>query len=274
MSDESKNSAISAEKTKEAVVEESSIEGDFATDNKKYELNLENLLKAGVHFGHKKARWNPQMQPYIFGVKSGIHVINIEKTLEMYQKALDFMKSVIENGEEVMIVGTKKQIKDLVKVAGEKAEIPYVNERWIGGAFTNFGNISRRIKYLIDTKKNLETGKLSYLTKLEKNKLKKELDKIEAKMGGLKRMKRVPKAIFVLDIQKDKLAVKEARGKNVTVIGLIDTNSNPEGIDFPIPANDDAYSSLSYILGVFLNSVSKLNNKNLNKKDDKENKKS
>ncbi len=273
MTDKKTETAEKAVEPKQAVNEKKEAQADLFGDSKKYELTLENLLKAGVHFGHKKSRWNPKMQPYIFGIKSGIHIIDIEKTLEMFKAALDFMKSVVENNEEVLIVGTKKQVKDLVREVAEKAELPYVSERWIGGTFTNFENISRRIRYLIDTQKNLEAGRLSHLTKLEKNKLQKELDKIEAKMGGLKRMKRIPKAIFVLDIQKDVLAVKEAKEKGVTVVGLIDTNSDPAAVDFPIPANDDAYSSLNYILGVFLNSVAKTEDNQIKEKDDKKTKK-
>lgn len=222
------------------------------SNEEKYQLNLENLLKAGVHFGHKKSRWNPKMKKFIFGLKSGVHIINLEKTLEMFQTALDVMKKIIENGEEIVFIGTKKQVKDLVKEMAEKLEMPYVNERWVGGALTNFENISRRVKYLVDTLDKIKKNKLLQLTKFEKNQLNKELDKIEEKMGGLKRMKRIPKAIFVLDVEKDELAIKEAKKKGVIVLGLVDTNSNPEKIDYPIPANDDAFSSLRYILGVIL----------------------
>ena len=232
--------------------EEVSREGKGLLEKGKYDLCLENLLKAGVYFGHKKSRWNPKMAGYIFGIKNGVHIINLEKTLELFRRALDFMAETIEKGGEVMLIGTKNQVKALVKAVGEKAEIPFVNERWIGGTLTNFENISRRVKYLIETEEKISQGKLPYLTKFEKNQLQKELNKLEEKMGGLKNMKRLPKAIFVLDVEKDILAIREAKKRGLPVIGLVDTNSNPEKVDYPIPANDDAYSSLGYILAVIL----------------------
>ncbi|MDD3607996.1 MAG: 30S ribosomal protein S2 [Candidatus Moranbacteria bacterium] len=238
----------------EEKVEEKKEEKD---QSNKYELTLENLFKAGVHFGHKKSRWNPKMEKYIFGVRGGVHIINLEKTLEMFKIALDFISEIVKKGENVMLVGTKKQVKELVKAVGQKAEIPYVNERWIGGTFTNFKVISKRTGHYLENKENLEKGRLAHLTKFEKMKLAKELEKIEEKMGGLIGMKNLPAAIFVLDICKDELAVKEAKKAGIKIIGLVDTNTNPELIDFPIPANDDAFSSLSYILGVFLKEVLK-----------------
>jgi small subunit ribosomal protein S2 len=173
----------------------------------------------------------------------------------MFKVALAFISETIKKGENVMLVGTKKQVKDLVKAIGQKAEIPYVNERWIGGTFTNFNIISKRTGYYLENKDNIEKGRLAHLTKFEKMKLGKELEKIEEKMGGLIGMKNLPTAIFVMDICKDELAVKEAKKAGIKIIGLVDTNVNPELIDFPIPANDDAFSSLSYILGVFLKEI-------------------
>lgn len=216
------------------------------------ELSLEKLLKAGVHFGQKKSRWNPKMGNYIFGVRNGIHIINLEKTLELFEKALKEIENIVANGGKVMVVGTKKQAKELVKKAGEELKMPYVNERWIGGTFTNFSVISKRIKYFEENRDALEKGRFSYLTKLEKLKLKKELDDLEEKMGGLLTMKKIPEAIFVLDINKDSIALKEAKKAGVKIFGIVDSNSNPDLVDFPIPANDDAISSLKYILEVFL----------------------
>ncbi len=223
--------------------------------SKKYELSLEAMLKAGLHFGHKKARWNPKTKDFIFGVRNGIQIIDLEKTLYFFQKALDFVEEILKKNGQILIVGTKKQAKQLVKEVAQKAEMPYVNERWLGGTFTNFKMISRRVNYLIENQEALNKGKLSGMTKLEKNKLEKRLAKIDQKMGGLKAMKGLPTAVFVLDVVKDKIAVKEAQKANIKVIGLIDTNADPEGIDFPIPANDDALSSLRYVLGVFLKKV-------------------
>ena len=241
--------------------EEVSREGKGLLEKGKYDLCLENLLKAGVYFGHKKSRWNPKMAGYIFGIKNGVHIINLEKTLELFRRALDFMAETVEKGGEVMLIGTKNQVKALVKAVGEKAEIPFVNERWIGGTFTNFEIINKRVAYYCEKKEALEKGKLDFLTKLEKLKLSKELQKIEEKMGGLIKMKKIPQAIFVLDINKDLLAIKEAKRRGIKVIGLIDTNCDPTIVDYPIPANDDAFSSLSYLLGVFLKEILEVKNK-------------
>ena len=221
----------------------------------KYQLSLEGMLKAGVHFGHKKSRRNPKMDPYIFGTRNNINIIDLEKTLDLFREALNFIEEIVQKKGTILLVGTKKQAKGAVRAVAEKAEIPYVNERWLGGTFTNFSNISKRIKYLIDQKEALEKGRLADYTKLERLKLEKALNKLEEKMGGLKRMTKIPDAVFVLDIKKDNLAVKEARQKGVKVIGLVDTNCDPTEVDYPIPANDDALSSLKYILGVFLRRI-------------------
>ncbi|MDA3814983.1 MAG: 30S ribosomal protein S2 [Patescibacteria group bacterium] len=216
------------------------------------ELSLERLLKAGVHFGQKKSRWNPKMDNYLFGVRNGIHIIDLEKSLEMYEKALKVLEEIVKKNGKIMIVGTKQHAKELVRKVGEELKMPYVNERWIGGTFTNFGVISKRIKYLEDNREGLEKGKFSYLTKLERLKLTKELDGLEVKIGGLLGMRKIPEAVFILDINKDKIALKEARKAGVKIVGLVDSNSNPDLVDYAIPANDDAISSLKYILEVFL----------------------
>jgi len=235
------------------------------SSDEKFNLSMEAMLKAGLHFGHKKARWNPKTKNYIFGVRNGIQIIDLEKTLQLFQKALDFIEEIVKKDGQILVVGTKKQAKQLVRDVAEKGGMPYVNERWLGGTFTNFKVISKRINYLIDTEEALEKGKLAGMTKLEKNKLEKKLEKIEQKMGGLKTMKGLPSAVFVLDVIKDRVVVKEAQKAKIKVIGLVDTNSDPDGIDYPIPANDDALSSLRYVLGVFLKKI--LETKNLAKKE-------
>lgn len=218
----------------------------------KYELSLEGMLKAGVHFGHKKSRWNPKMGQFIFGIRNGIHIIDLEKSLVLFEKALQKIEKTVETGGTVMIVGTKKQTKELVKAVADKLEYPYVNERWLGGTFTNFDIIKKRIKFFIENTDALTEGKLSSLTKLERHKLQKRLDKIEEKMGGLVRMTRLPDLVIVLDVKKEELAIKEADLMGIPVVGLVDTNSDHTTVECPIPANDDALSSLKYILGVFL----------------------
>jgi small subunit ribosomal protein S2 len=225
-------------------------------DNKnKYDLSLEAMLKAGVHFGHKKSRWNPKMKKFVFGLRNGVHIIDLEKSLSFFEKALKEVKEVTEKNGIILVVGTKKQAKDLVRIVGEKTEFPHVSERWLGGTFTNFDIIKKRIKYLVDQRELLNSGKLKGMTKLEKNRLEKKLAKIDQKMGGLVKMTRLPDLVFVLDICKDSAVVAEAKNLGIKVIGLVDTNSDPDKVDFPVPANDDALSSLKYILGVFLKTV-------------------
>ncbi len=233
-------------------VTESSIE--------KYELSLEGMLKAGVHFGHKKSRWNPKMGQFIFGVRNGIHIIDLEKSLVLFEKALDRIEKTVTKSGKVMIVGTKKQAKDLIKAVSDKLEFPYVNERWLGGTFTNFGIIKKRVKFFVENTDALEQGKLKDLTKLERHKLQKRLDKIEEKMGGLVRMTKLPDLVIVLDSKKEELAIKEAHAMGIPVVGLVDTNSDHTVVEYPIPANDDALSSLKYILGVFLKKMMEAKN--------------
>lgn len=237
-------------------------EGNLKKD---YQLSLEEMLKAGVHFGHKSFRWNPKMEPYVFGVRGGVHIIDLEKSLDLFQKALAFAEEVVKKDGQILIVGTKKQAKDLVSEAADEIKMPYVNERWIGGTFTNFKVILKRIKYLAETTEGLEKGKYSDLTKLERLKLKKESKRIEEKIGGLALMTKIPEAIFVLDIKKDEIAIKEAKKAGVTIIGLVDSNCNPNLIDYPIPANDDAISSLRYILGVFQGRIEEVQKNKMSK---------
>jgi small subunit ribosomal protein S2 len=216
------------------------------------ELSLEEMLKAGVHFGQKKSRWNPKMSKYIFGVRNDVHIIDLEKSLDLLKKALKYVKEISEKKGSILIVGTKNQAKQLVETVANEIEMPYVNHRWLGGTFTNFNFIKNRIKFLVNNKEALEQGRLKDITKLERNKLQKKLARIESRMGGLVRMSRLPDAVFVLDINKDIDAVKEARKAGIKVIGLLDTNSNPDLVDYPIPANDDAVSSLKYVLGAVM----------------------
>ncbi len=235
------------------VAQKESVSADVAENvTDKYELSLEKMLKAGVHFGHKKSRWNPKMGQFIFGVRNGICIIDLEKSLVLFEKALEKIGKTVAQGGVVMIVGTKKQTKGLVKAVADKLEFPYVDERWLGGTFTNFDIIKKRINFFIENTEALKEGKLNSLTKLERHKLQKRLDKIEEKMGGLVRMKSLPDLVVVLDVMKEELAIKEAHLMGIPVVGLVDTNSDHTSVEYPIPANDDALSSLKYILGVFL----------------------
>lgn len=231
-----------------------------------YDLSVLELLKNGVHFGHKKSTRNPKMNPYIFGIRKGINIINLEKTSEKFQEALNFIEQLIEKKGEIVLVGTKKQAKNLIKEIAEEIKMPYVNERWIGGTFTNFKVISSRVNYYKNQKRFLEQGQLDHLTKFEKNKLNKELNNLESQMGGLIEMTKLPEAVFVLDIDKDRTAVKEAQKKGIKTIALVDTNDNPDGLDYFIPANNDALSSLEYILKTVAEKIKKVQKTDINKK--------
>lgn len=224
-------------------------------------LSINDLLENGVHFGHKKSTRNPKMNPYIFGIRRGVNIIDLEKTFEKLEEALNFIEKLIEKNGKIIIVGTKKQAKTVVKEVADEIEMPYVNERWIGGTFTNFKVILNRLRYFKEQRKALEEDRLKHLTKLEKSKLNKELKGMESRMGGLINMTRLPEAVFVLDVDKDQTAVREARKQGIKVIALVDTNNNPEGLDYFIPANNDALSSLRYILEVLAQRVKKAQNK-------------
>jgi len=226
-----------------------------------HKLSVLKLLENGVHFGHKKSTRNPKMDQYVFGTRRGVNIINLEKTVDKFEKALKFLEQLIEKKGEIILIGTKKQAKVIVEKIAEEIKMPYVNERWIGGTFTNFKNISTRLKYFKNQTKALEDGKLDYLTKLEKNRLNKELNNMKTRMGGLVEMTRLPEAIFILDIEKDKTAVKEAKKQGIKIVALVDTNDNPEGIDFIVPANNDALSSLKYILSVLAQRIKKVQGK-------------
>lgn len=225
-------------------------------------VDIQEMFKAGVYFGHQKSRKNPKMDPYIFGVRNGINIIDLEKTAEKIKAAQEFVRKIVAEGQEILLVGTKKQVAKIVRDGAGISGMPYVAERWLGGTFTNFPSIAKRTKYLRDTREKQERGELSQYTKFEQMKIKEELDKLEEKMGGIKYMSKLPGAIFVTGINEDKLAIHEARKRGVPVIALADTNVNPEGIDFIIPANEDAVSSLrlmtAYIIQAILEGKKKI----------------
>lgn len=212
-------------------------------------IDTEEMAKAGVHFGHRVSRLHPKMKPYIYGVKNTVHFIDLEKTGLKLKEALAFIENFIKEGGNLLLVGTKIQVRDLIKKIAEEFSLPYVTERWLGGTLTNFEEMKKRLAYFKDLKAKEKAGKFEEYTKLERMKLKEELEKLEKKFGGLKELESLPGAVFVADMKKDKLACKEARRKGIKVIGIADTNIDPSLADFPIPANDDAISSLNYILG-------------------------
>ncbi|MFH0968995.1 MAG: 30S ribosomal protein S2 [Patescibacteria group bacterium] len=243
------NKTIQAKEKKDGN-KESSKEDYFANlDFSNLEISMEAMIKKGVHFGHQKSRRNPKMDEYIFGTRKGINLIDLQKTEEKLKEALEFIKKVKSGGKEILFVGTKKQIKEITRSAAKAAGMPFVVERWLGGTFTNFKIIRARAKYLKDLKDMIDSGEVKKYTKFEQMKMQEELDKLEIKLGGIKDMKELPGAIFVTDIKENELAIKEAKKVGISVIALADTNTDPTIVDYPIPANDDAISSVRLMLG-------------------------
>ena len=213
-----------------------------------FKIDVDEMLAAGVHFGHRTSRLYPKMEPYLGGVKNTIHIIDLEKTAEKLKEALKFIQEIVSENKVLLLVGTKIQIKDLVKEIAQECELPYVNERWLGGTLTNFEVISKRVGYLKEIEEKKASGAWEKYTKKERIKMNREFQNLKTKFEGLKTLSRVPDTMFVLDIRKDDLAVKEAKMKGIKVIAICDTNTDPSLIDYPIPANDDAISSVKYIL--------------------------
>ncbi|MBU3942772.1 30S ribosomal protein S2 [Patescibacteria group bacterium] len=227
----------------------------------KFGVSVSEMAEAGLHFGHRTSRIHPKMKQYISGVKSTVHVIDLEQTAQKLEKALEYIKKLTLEGKSIVFVGTKVQVKGLLKSAAEECGVPYINERWLGGTFTNFKIIKKRIDYFKDLEQKKATGELEKYTKKERLKMDKELSDMERKFGGLKNLTGLPDAVFVLDMRKDSLVVKEAIMKNIPIIAIADTNVNPDLATYVIPANDDAVSSVEYILNkvkeVILNNKSK-----------------
>ena len=216
---------------------------------------MKQLLEAGVHFGHQTRRWNPKMAEYIFQARNGIHIIDLQKSSKKLDEAYDFLKNQAEEGKTVLFVGTKKQAQECAKEAAEKCGMYYVNQRWLGGTLTNFKTIRNRIKRLTDIEKMQEDGTFEVLPKKEVILLKKEMEKLEKNLGGIKEMTEIPGVMFVVDPNKEKIAILEARKLGIPVIGLVDTNCNPEDVDYVIPGNDDAIRAVKLIMDVMANAV-------------------
>jgi len=219
------------------------------------EILMNDMLKAGVHFGHQTSKWNPKMKSYIFSNRDGIHVIDIRQTTTKLKEALGFISSVANKGEKVLFVGTKKQAKDPVKKAALACGMPYITERWLGGTFTNFGIIKKQIKKLADYKENEGSEEYESYTKKEKLEFKKEKERLENNIGGLRNMSKLPGCVFVIDMVCNQLAVQEAHNVNVPVVSLVDTNGDPGQIDYPIPANDDAIKVIEMMANVVAKTV-------------------
>ena len=216
---------------------------------------MKQLLEAGVHFGHQTRRWDPKMAEYIFQARNGIHIIDLQKTSKKLDEAYEFIRSQAEEGKTVLFVGTKKQAQECVKEAAEKCGMYYVDQRWLGGMLTNFNTIQTRIKRLKDLEKMEEDGTFDVLPKKEVTLLKKEMEKLETNLGGIKDMEEIPGVIFLVDPKKEINAIKEAKKLNIPVVGIVDTNCNPEVLQYPIPGNDDAIRAVKLITDVMANAV-------------------
>lgn len=230
------------------------------------------MLEAGMHFGHRTYKWHPKMKPYIFEARKGIHIINLEKTREQLERALDFMTRGIAEGKTVLFVGTKSQIKEQLKAMAQETGMPYVTERWLGGTLTNFPIIKNSIRTYVDLLEKKESGRLEKYTKKERIQFDRQIAKLSLSVGGLVTLNRTPDMIFIWDIKHEETALAEAKKKRIPIIAICDTNVNPNGIDYVIPANDDASKTIDLVLNVLKDAV--LNAKEaaiqLKKQEDKE----
>jgi small subunit ribosomal protein S2 len=218
-------------------------------------LTLQELLESGAHFGHHTEKWNPKMRPYVYGERNGIYIIDLAKTVPMAAKAYDYIKNVTASGKSVLFVGTKRQASEIVKNVAEECGAFYVCNRWLGGMLTNFKTISASIDKIRKVEKMKENGDYNLLTKKEQGKIEKEVVKLEKNLGGIKNMRKLPGAIFIVDPGKENIAVKEAKHLNIPIVAITDTNCDPSGIEHVIPANDDALKSIELITSFIGNAV-------------------
>jgi small subunit ribosomal protein S2 len=218
-------------------------------------VSMRELLEAGVHFGHQTRRWNPKMRRYIFTERGGIYIIDLQQTLELVEQAAAFVRNVAERGGSVLFVGTKKQGQDAVEEEATRVGMPYVNHRWLGGLLTNWRTISERLERMRELRRLRDEGQLELLPPKERITMMNELEKLETNLGGVTDMKGVPDAIFVLDLRKEQLAIREARRLGLPVVALVDTNCDPDDADYVIPGNDDAIRSCSLIVRVIANAI-------------------
>jgi small subunit ribosomal protein S2 len=218
-------------------------------------VSMRELLEAGVHFGHQTRRWNPKMKRFIFADRSGIYIIDLQQTLERLNEAQAFAKALAERNGTMLFVGTKKQAQDAVATQAARVGMPYVNQRWLGGLLTNWRTISERIERLHDLRRLKEDGQLALLPAKERIQLEAELEKLEANLGGVADMKKQPDAVFIIDLRKEQLAVREARRLGLPVVALVDTNCDPDDADYPIPGNDDAIRSCELITRAIVGAI-------------------
>jgi small subunit ribosomal protein S2 len=218
-------------------------------------VSLEDLLNSGAHFGHQTKRWNPKMGEYLYGSDNGVHIFDLTKTKPMLEEALEFVSKSVKEGKTILLLGTKKQIKEKVAAVGEELEIPYVNERWLGGTISNFSQMQKSLKKMEEMAANVTAGFYNKYTKKERLLIDREITRLERFFGGIKSLKGVPDVLFVIDTKREAGAVHEAKTKKVPVVGIVDSNSDPDFVDYPIPMNDDASKALEYILDLFKEAV-------------------
>ena len=232
------------------------------------------LLEAGVHFGHLKKKWNPKMLPYIFAEKKGIHIIDLNKTVEGLQEAAAAMKAIARSGKKIMFVATKKQAKEIVMECAQRVNMPFVTERWLGGMLTNFNTVRKSVKKMQSIDKMLGDGSAENLNKKERLTLTREKDKMEKVLGGISQISRVPAALFMVDIGHEHIALAEAKRLNISTFGMVDTNSDPNKVDFAIPSNDDATKSIAIIVNYITAAIAEGLADRQNSKDDETNEES
>ena len=216
--------------------------------SKDIKLSVEEMEKAGVNLGHKVSKLHPKMKPYIAGIKNGVHVLDLEKTTKEFTKALTFISKIASEGKSIVFVGTKIQLKAIVEAAAIECQVPYVTERWLGGTFTNFETIQKRVSYFKDLERKKETGELEKYTKKEQLDFGREIAKLKVKFEGVRSMSRLPDAVIIFALDKDITCAREAKRKGIKIVSIVDTNVNPDIVDYLIPGNDDAINSVRYII--------------------------
>jgi small subunit ribosomal protein S2 len=229
------------------------------------------LLEAGVHFGHLRKKWNPKMLPYIYAEKKGIHIIDLNKTVECLQETALALKNIAKSGKKIMFVGTKKQAKEIVTECAQRVNMPYVTERWLGGMLTNFNTVRKSVKKMQTIEKMLNDGSFDSVTKKERLQLSRDKDKMEKVLGGIAQLGRVPAALFIVDIGHEHIGLAEAKRLGITTFGMVDTNCDPNKVDFPVPANDDATKSIAIITNYITAAIAEgLAERQAEKSDDEE----
>ncbi|HDQ35185.1 MAG TPA: 30S ribosomal protein S2, partial [Chloroflexi bacterium] len=211
-------------------------------------VTMKQLLETGVHFGHRTRRWNPLMKRYIYTERNGVHIIDLQQTVKALNVSYEFVRDVVAQGGKVLFVGTKRQAQETIEQEARRCEMPYVNQRWLGGTLTNWRTIRERIDYLKDLEARRDAGEFELLTKKEALMLTREIDKLNARLGGLKEMERLPKAVFIIDVENETTAIAEADRLGIPIVAVVDTNCNPSRIDYVIPANDDAIRAIRLLV--------------------------